>query len=466
MTQVYPPQVAPNAWREAHLIGGHAATIFAGQLAVMGFGVVDTVVAGRFSKEALAALSVGASIYISVYVSLLGVVQALLPIYAERRGAGRLQAVGAAARQALYLSFALIVVGTGLLVFPGSLLRWAQVPPALVPDVQSYLWILAAAFAPALWFRMYANLSQALSKPLLVTAIQFVGLAIKVPLSIMLTFGWGMVPAMGVVGCAWATLAVNLIMLLCALLIMRRSADFQAIGFWQRPEKPDWRQLRSFARLGVPSGAATMIEVTSFTLMALFIARQGATAAASHQIASNVTALLYMLPLSMGLSASARTSWHLGAGNPRGAQSALFASYVLLAIISIALIAIIFVANQSISKLYSNDTSVSILAASLLLWVAVFHLMDALQALAGFLLRCYRVAVLPVLVYALCLWGVGLGGGYVLSYQGLQLGSWHWPAMQSPVAFWAAGALANALVALVLGALLVMHSRSRFQAPT
>jgi multidrug resistance protein, MATE family len=456
---------ATSLGQEARAVGTHTATIFAGQLAVMAFGIVDTVVAGRYSTQALAALSVGASIYISVYVSLLGVAQALLPIYAEHRGAGRLPAVGAAARQAFYLSLALALVGVSALAFPGPLLRWAEVPSSMLGDVRQYLWVIAAAFVPALWFRMYASLSQALGKPWLVTSIQLLGLVLKVPLSVLLTFGWGPVPELGVVGCAWATLVVNLMMLFAAIALLRHSDAFAAIALWKKLEKPNWPELRSFLRLGLPSGIATMIEVTSFTLMALFVARLGSTASAGHQIASNLAALLFMLPLSMGFAGSARASWHLGAGAPQQAVRTILASFGLLAGVSISLVAIIFIANENIAALYSKDTGVIALAAQLLPWVCLFHLMDATQALASSFLRCYRITVLPVLLYAVSLWGVGLGGGYMLTYQGFSVGAWQWPAVQSPQGFWIAGAVANAVVALSSCALLRLHARWRVRAP-
>ncbi|HKB54027.1 MAG TPA: MATE family efflux transporter, partial [Ramlibacter sp.] len=71
---------------EARVIGRHAGTVLVGQLAVMAFGVTDTIVAGRYSQQALAALSVGSAVYISVFVGLMGMLQALLPTWAELHG--------------------------------------------------------------------------------------------------------------------------------------------------------------------------------------------------------------------------------------------------------------------------------------------------------------------------------------------------------------------------------------------
>ena len=140
--------------KELKIIGKHASTVLVGQLAIMAFGVADTVIAGRFSDTALAALSVGSAIYISVYVGLIGIIQALLPIWAEMRGARNNLAVGQSIRQSLYLCGLISLAGIGALLFPGPLLNWAKIPTAMQGEVEAYLAVLAFAFLPALLFRL------------------------------------------------------------------------------------------------------------------------------------------------------------------------------------------------------------------------------------------------------------------------------------------------------------------------
>lgn len=170
--------------------------MLAGQLAVMAFGVTDTIVAGRYSEEALAALSVGSAIFVSVYVSLMGIFQALLPLWAEHRGAGQPQVIGRTLRQAMYMLLAACAVGMGVLLFPDALLRWADVPLPLQVQVRAYLSVLAWSLPAALLFRIYSTLNQALGHPLLVTWLQLVSLLIKIPLSIWLAFGGAGLPAL------------------------------------------------------------------------------------------------------------------------------------------------------------------------------------------------------------------------------------------------------------------------------
>ena len=435
---------------ELKIIVRHAGTVLVGQLAVMAFGVADTVIAGRYSDTALAALSVGSAIYISVYVGLIGIVQALLPIWAELLGANKYREMGRSLRQSLYLSGIITLAGMAALLYPGALLRWAQVPASMLGDVQSYLTVLAFAFVPSILFRLYSTFNQSLGKPLLVTWLQVGALLVKIPLSIWLVAGGAGVEPMGVVGCAWATLVVNYLLLALGFVMLRTQTLYKPFHIWQRMERPDWPVIGNFARLGIPAGLAYLVEVTSFTLMAVFIARLGVTASASHQIAASMAAVLYMMPLSMAIACSARVSFWLGAGRPDHAKRIVLLGLKLTAYISMALAAILLIVKHSIADLYSNNPVIVNTASSLLVWVAVYHLADSIQAVCAFLLRCYRITIAPLMMYGVLLWGLGLYGGYLLTYEGLP----GVKAMPSPSAFWLASSLALWLVAICFLALL------------
>lgn len=428
---------------EKSTIARHALTVLAGQLAVMAYGVTDTIIAGRHAEASLAALSVGSAIFISVYVALMGVLQALLPVWAEQRGAQDGLGIGRSLRQALYLCGITALLGMAALLSPDAILEWTDVPVDLRAPVVQYLGVLALALPPALLFRMYSTLNQALGRPKLVTLLQVAALFVKVPLSVWFTFGGGGLPAMGVVGCAWATLVVNYIQLGLALWLLRTQDIYTPLHLWRRMERPDWKQIGNFARLGVPAALAITVEVTSFTLMALFIARQGTLAAAGHQIAANLAAVLYMVPLSFAIATSARVSYWRGARNETLARQAVLTGFKLSALASIALSAILFIAKFQIASVYSNHADVVLLTAGLLAWVAAYHLADSVQILCIFLLRCYRITLAPLVVYGCMLWGLGLGGGYWLAYQGI--GSL--PPLHSPTPFWAASAAALGLTA-------------------
>ena len=435
---------------ELRVILRHASTVLVGQLAVMAFGVADTMIAGRHSPQAMAVLSLASSIYISIYVALNGLVQALLPVWAELHGGQRHAALGRSVRQALYICAGASVIGIAALCWPEPWLRSTGVPEALWPEVRSYLQVLALALVPSLLFRLYGTLNQSLGLPRLVTGLQAGALLVKVPLSALLTLGWGDWAGWGVVGCAWATLTVNTLMLATGVALLRTQDIYRPYRLWQRMEAPDGAQLRRFLSLGIPAGLSIMVEVTSFTLMALFIARLGAVALASHQIAASMAAVLYMVPLSLGIATSARAGYWIGAGQATRARHAAHTGLALAGGLALVCTLALALGREGLAQLYTKDAEVAAAAALWLGWVAAYHLADALQAVCVFVLRCWRVTLSPLLIYVALLWGCGLLGGYLLAYQGLG----PWPAQHSVASFWLTSTLALALVSVLFLALL------------
>jgi MATE family multidrug resistance protein len=440
---------------ERRLIAGHAATVFIGQIAVMGFGVTDTLVAGRSSPEALAALSVGSSLYITVFVALMGVLQALLPIFSEHMGAGRKQAIGHCFEQGLYICGLLSIGGAYLLCHPQLILEWTQVPADLQGVVTDYLAILSLALAPALLFRMFSTLNQSLGHPRVITLIQVLALLVKIPLSMWLALGTQGQPGMGLIGCAWATWWVNLAMLLAMIGLLIWAPMYRPLRIGAPWRRPDWATIKPMLAMGLPNGLSLLVEVSSFAFMALFIARMGNLPLAAHQIASNVATLLYMVPLSLSIATSARVSYWIGANQTHRAFEVQRLGIGLVAGCALALGLLVWLCRHPLAAVYSQETEVALLASQLLAWLALFHLGDAMQALGMFLLRCHKVTLMPLLVYALMLWGLGLGGGQWIAYHGTPWSS----ALQHPVAFWISSSLALALTSMIFLWLLGQVSR-------
>ena len=434
----------------AHILR-HAGTILVGQLAVMAFGITDTLVAAHYADTALASLSVGSATYISVHVGLMGIVQALLPIWAELQGAKKYAAVGQSVRQALYIVLMTSVLGMAVLLHPDKLLEWAQVPQHLQFEVRDYLTVVAFGLPASLLFRLFGTLNQSLGRPRAVTLVQVAGLLCKIPLSILLVLGVpGFFDPMGLVGCAWATLTVNITMVVFALVLLRAQNYYKPYAFWQRMEAPDFAALGQFLKLGIPSGLAIGVEVTAFTLMALFIARLGVVASASHQITSSMAALLYMVPLSLSIAISARVSYWLGADQFQRGRKALRDGLTLVIIFASLLSLLLVLFQKEVVHFYTQSPAVAELATQLLYWLAWYQLADALQVFCVFTLRSYRITLFPLLTYAITLWGVGLAGGYAVSYGFVQFDNFTWLHTNSPITFWQTSTFALLLTVLAL----------------
>jgi MATE family multidrug resistance protein len=399
-----------------------ARPIFVGQVAVMLYGVVDTVLTGHASATDLAAMGLGTGVYSSVFVSLLGAINALNPIIAQHHGARRHVAIGASYVQGLWLALLLSTGGGLFLAFPEAWLAWIHAPPAVEVLVTRYLRVLSLALPASLMFRAISALNIAVARPQVVMRMQVVGLALKVLLSYVLIFGELGLPRLGAVGGALAS-----VMVFWALLAAGW-AHTRLDPFYRRFEihwiGPRWTVLRELIRLGIPMGLSYALEATSFTFITLLVARLGTSVMGGHQIVANLAALCFMVPLSLAVATATLTAHAIGAEDGPQAQRTAAAGIRIAVIVSASLALAVWTLRSLIVRLYTNDAAVAAVALTLIPYLAVFHVFDALQTAVGFVLRAHKRAVAPTVIYALTLWGVGLVGGYRLAFRGLWGSPW------------------------------------------
>lgn len=434
--------------------------VFVGQLAVVGFSTVDTLLVARSSPEDLAALSVGASIYVTVFIGMMGVVLAIGPIVGQLFGAGDRVQAGRQLHQAVWIALGLSALGALLLLFPAPFLALAQAPADVEARLRGYLTALAVALPAALLMQAYRGFNTAISRPKAVMVLQVAALVAKIPLSALLVFGWPAVglPALGVLGCGIATAVVMWLQAGVALAVLRRDrfyAPFQLRGRGLHP--PDRRAIRQQLKLGVPMGLSILVEVTGFSFMAVFIARLGVTAAAGHQIAANLAALLFMMPLALSSATMTLVAQRVGARDPADARRLGWHGLQFGLLLALAMAVLLWAGRQAVAGVYTGDAPVLAVAVPLLVWVAAFHVADAVQAMAAFVLRAYRIATLPMLIYAGALWGIGLGGGWWLVFEGWAGAPAAW---RGPEGYWVAATAGLWVAALGLVALLA-HTQRR-----
>ncbi len=425
-------------WSDVRKIVALAWPVLIGQLAIIAFSVIDTAMVGRYSATDLAALGLGSSIYISVYIGLTGILTALQPIAGQLFGARREAEIGEEVRQALWLAAVLSVIGFVCLYFPQPLLSIADTPPALHDRTLAYLRILSLGLPASLAFRVYGSLANAVGKPRLVMFLQVGALMLKVPLNLWFIFGGFGVPALGGPGCAIASTMINWLIAIVGITVLVRVEFFGPFGIFSRFCWPVWHRQKALLKLGIPMGLSYLIEVTSYTFMALFISHFGTTTLAGHQIAGNIGAVLYMTPLSIGVASATLVSQALGAERFDAARSLARHGIALSCGIACVYGAALFALRPHLLAAYTPDSQVIAAAMPLLAIVVFYHFFDALQITTAFVLRAYKVAVVPTVIYAVALWGIGLGGGYLL---GFDVGGFAPAWLQGARGFWVANSL-------------------------
>jgi MATE family multidrug resistance protein len=381
------------------------------------YSVIDTMMTGHASPADLAAMGLGASVYSSVFLALTGVVSALNPIIAHHYGARRWDAIGPSYVQGLWLALMLSLVGMPLLAFPGPWLARLGADPAVEALATQYLRLLSLGLPAALMFRATYALNVAISRPKVIMAIQVAGLVLKVALNDVLIFGRFGLPRLGAVGCGLASFIVYWVLCLMAFGYTHFDERYRRYAIGRAA--PRGEALAEHLRLGVPIGLAYALETTSFTFMSLLIARLGTGVQGGHQIIANLAGIAYQVPLALSVATATLTAQALGAGEPRRARHAAFTGIRTAVAAAVVTSAAFWTFRRGILSLYTADAAVTAVALSLIGYMVAFHVFDAFQSTVNFVLRAYRVVVAPMLVYAVALWSLGLGGGYVLAFHGV-----------------------------------------------
>ena len=318
--------------------------------------------------------------------------------------------------QGVWLAGGLYLVGAVFLLLPDMWLSISggNIDPAVRQGVRHYLWALAFALPAALAFRSVYAFATAVSRPRTVMIINLASIGFKLFFNWVFMFGKLGMPAMGAAGAGLSTAVVSWLMLAAGIWAVTHDPWYRR--FEPRLGLPRWRDQLELLRLGIPMGGSYLIEVCAFTFMALLAAREGMFVTGAHQIMANLAALCYMIPMALGIATASLTAQAIGSQNPWLARVNGRAGIILVLCAATLTALAIAGGRDAILLLYTDDRNVAAVATVLLALLPFFHVGDALQCIACYLLRAYKIAVAPLLMQIVCLTGIGLLGGWWLGF--------------------------------------------------
>lgn len=398
-----------------------ASPIFIANVAIVGGGTVDTIMAGHLGADHLAAIAVGLASVIMVFMGLVGILQGMSPLAGHHFGGRRYEKIGFELSQCLWLAAFLSIIGIALMCWTDLWMELSQAQGEVRRMATEYILISALGLPPSLFGRAFVSLNAAVSRPKVTMYVSLANLALKVPLNAVFMYGWLGFEPMGGAGAAVSSMILSWIALFAYIIIWKKDSYYDKMRcsrFYGPQLRAMWEQLK----IGVPIGLSTFFEVSSFTLMAIFISRFGPVDVSAHQIVANVTSLCYMIALSIGIACTVLVSQCLGAGYAEVAEKAT--RRCLISATSLALIVAfsLYFGRGAILALYTSDETVIKIAYSLILFGVFYHVFDALQCVGAFALRGYRVTFWPMVIYGVLLWCVGLFGGYYMAFYGGSFG--------------------------------------------
>src|SRR5215831_4390682 len=322
--------VPPSIWRsevsETIKLAVPLALTQLGQIAMM---TIDLALIGRLGNTAVAAAALAHGVLFTTFMFGLGLVAAVAPLAAQAFGARQPRMVRRALRVGMWAALFAGVPLSLVQLHAGDLLIRLGQPPDVAALAQRYLLGLAWSLTPAWLFIALRSFMSALNRPEPALWITLVAVPANGLLAYILIYGTFGLPALDLLGAGIATTLIDIAMFVASLWICCTRPPFRKYRILGHFWRPDWPLFGKLAAIGLPISATFLLEHGLFAAAALLMGLIGTVALAAHQVALQTAAIVFMVPLGIGMAATVRVGHAVGRRDAAAARRAGFSAMML-----------------------------------------------------------------------------------------------------------------------------------------
>jgi multidrug resistance protein, MATE family len=391
------------------------------QLSQIAMMATDLAFIGRLGNEAVAAAALAGTVYFVSFTIGMGLVSAVAPLAAQAFGARDSREVRRALRTGLWAGLLISLPIMPFSLYGEPILLALGQAPATARLAQHYLFGLVWGVTPALWFMAIRGFMGAVNRPQPALWITLGAIPANALLVYLLIYGeWGF-PRLELFGAGLATTTVNFGTVLASLWIATSRPPFRKYRVLGRIWRIDWRLMRRLVGIGAPISLSFMLEYGMFSAASLLMGLISTTALAAHQVALQVTTILFMVPYGIAMAATVRVGHAIGRNDPGAVKRAGFVA-ILLGIVLVAGFTLAVIAGRfAVARLFfgvTEDASTTVaLTANLLLVGATFFIADGVQGIAAGSLRGMNDTRVPLLFAVISYWLIGFALACLLGFQ-------------------------------------------------
>ena len=420
------------------------APMMATQFCVMGMGFMDTAMAGHYSSVDLAGVTLAGNLLWPVFMLMTGLTMAITPIVSQLAGAGRANESGAVVSQGIWVALFTSIATIAILQNADRFFALLSAEPEVVEVALNYLDAVAWGMPGGMVYIVLRYASEGLGYTRPPMSIAFFALMLNAPLNYILIYGAFGAPELGGEGCGWAT-AIVMWFELAFMLSVARRPYFRATGLFQAIRWPNAATIARILKIGVPIGAAAFLEMAVYSIIGFLITAFGTSPQAANGIAGNVNWMTYVIPMSLGSAAGIRVGFHVGAGDSDGARHVVTTAVRLSLLYGLVVSVVLVGLGDYLVGIYTSDPVVIEIATNLLIFVAIYQIVDDAIATMEGTLRGYKDTRVPMVFGILGYWLLGLPLGHALAV------GWYDLPVLGVYGYWTGLTIGMFFVALCLG---------------
>ncbi len=369
-------------------------------------GLVDLAVVGRLGARELGAAGLGNAIFFTISILGMGLVFGVDPMISQAFGGQDPVRARHVLWQGIWLALGVTVVLTIPLLVSPMLLSLFQVTPSLRPIAIQFLLVRTPGLGPILLFlvvRAYLQ-AQHVTWPMVIATL--IGNVFNLVSDIVLVFGWGPFPRMGVAGAALSSdLGGVLQLAIVAWTVKSIHLPPHDAGVLHHPK---WPEIRQAISIGLPIGVQLAAEIGIFALVGLLAGHLGTIDLAAHQLVLAFASLTFTVAVGVASAGSVRVGLAVGARDQARTRTAGFAAFLGGVCWMLAGASVFAFFPRAVARLLTDQQTVITAAVPILLVAAVFQLSDGMQAIGAGVLRGAGDTTFPLISNLVGHWLIGL----------------------------------------------------------
>lgn len=351
-----------------------ALPIMLGNLGFILIGVGDVIVAGRHSTDTLAAVSIATAIINCISMFGIGILCSISAILSNYRGAGK------NAEKYFYPSLKFtailsVIITLAIIAFI-PVIGKLGFEDRLVPLIKDYFWILAFSTFGAYLHCMSKEYLQAFEIVVFPNILTVICIFVNLILNIILAFGFGPIPEMGVKGLALSSFITRYIM--------------GGVLFWYCFKRTniqhfkDKNYYKDLLKVGTPSSLAVVIEFIGFNAVTVILGRISGVYAAAQNIVCTLTTISFMIPFAISNATAVKVGFANGAKYYKSLKTYAYTG-IFMAVAFMTCSAIVVSSfPEFLVSLFTKDQQLIDVCIPIVFALCFFQVFDGLQvALAG-----------------------------------------------------------------------------------
>lgn len=377
----------------------------------------DTMMSGHVSANDLVGVAIGSSIWMPIFTGVNGILFAIVPIVAQLLGAKQKEKMPFVIIQALYvalaLSIAVIICGAYAIT---PILSSMDLNPASYSITQNFLKAISFGVIPLFVSTVLRCFIDTLGYTRITMLISMIALPINIVLNYVLIFGKFGFPHLGGVGAGWASAITYWCIAIISFFVIQSKEPFKSYRIFSCWFPFSLPACKEQLKIGIPIGIAIFCETSIFAVITLLMSEFSEATIAAYQVATNVAALIYMIPLSISMALTIVVGFEVGAKRYMDAKQYSRIGIGIALIMAVLAAVVLFFENKQVANLYTEDIEIKNLVQQFLLYAVFFQLSDAIATPVQGCLRGYKDVRITFIMAMVSYWVVGLPLGYILAH--------------------------------------------------